>query len=235
MHKRQDMEWFWKLVIQNPGLVHLQFPQTTIINILSQAYILEVISRIKNLRELSMKWMNVDLSTVLDILPQLERLECSPYQGSFALSKDYSNLRQLKYYKSVQVSRFIEVLKHLPRLESLELSRIIAEEISPPSTYEILRKMVSTTGVTFPQVRELRVLAMTQKQERYVMVMLGLYPELRRLWLPSTFGGVRKVVWERCYWLESFRDREEGFVDEWKERRAKDAAAGVRSIVVEVL
>lgn len=226
--KCRDIEWFWQIVLQNPGLVRLQLPQTTIINILSQAYILETISRIRNLRELSTKWMNVDLSTVLDTLPQLERLECSPYWGSVTLSRDYSNLRQLKYFSSFQVSRFIEVLKHLPKLESLELSRVIPEESPPTSTYEILCEKVSTTGVMFPQVREFRVLWMSPHEERYAMVMLGLFPELRRLWLPTTFGDIRKVMWERCYWLEEIKDRRDGVVDEWKERRAKNAAAGVR-------
>ncbi|KAH7044319.1 hypothetical protein BKA57DRAFT_469260 [Linnemannia elongata] len=225
--ERRDLELFWQLVLQNPGLVRLHFPQTTVINILPQAYILETVSRIKNLRELNTRLMNVDLSTLLDSLPQLERLSCSPSLGSVTLSKNYSNLRQLKYLRSVQVSMFIEVLKHLPTLESLMLSRIIAEEDLPTSTYEILCETVSTAVVTFPQVREFEVHWMSPHEERYVAVMLGVFPEVRRLYLPRLSVGIRKVMWERHYWLEEFKDRSDGIVDEWKERRAKDAA-GVR-------
>ncbi|KAG0060523.1 hypothetical protein BGZ89_012204 [Linnemannia elongata] len=227
--QRRDMEWFWQLVDQNPRLVCVHFPHTAFINHLSQVYILETVSRIKNLRELNTRLMTLDLSTLLDTLPQLERLECSPSRGTATLSKNHLKLQQLKCLDSVQVSRFMEVLKHLPRLESLVLSRIIPEKGPPTSTYEILCETVSTTGVTFPQVRELRVYWMSRHEERYVVVMLGLFPELRRVWLPHTFVDVRKAMWEKCYWLEEINGRRVGVVDEWKERRAKDAAEGVRN------
>ncbi|KAK3820663.1 MAG: hypothetical protein JOS17DRAFT_340823 [Linnemannia elongata] len=223
--KRHEMEWFWQLVFQNPGLVRLQFPQTTSINDLSQAFILEGLSRVKNLRELNTRGMGLDLSTALDVLPRLELLQCSPWRGNFTISNDHSNLRQLRYFKVVQVSMFIEVLKHLPRLESLEFTRITAEENPPTSTYEIFCETVSTSGVKFSQIRELKVIVMRQLEERYVMVMLGLFPKLRRLWLPQISRDVRKVMWEKCYWLEEIDNRRDGVVDEWKERRAKDAAA----------
>ncbi|KAK5799473.1 hypothetical protein F5H01DRAFT_384689 [Linnemannia elongata] len=225
--ERRDMEWFWQLVLQNPGLIRLHFPETNLINILPQPYILETVSRIKNLRELNTRLMDVDLSTLLDTLPQLERLSCSPFRRSVTLSKNYSNLRQLEYLSPVQVSRFIEVLKHLPRLESLMLSRIIAEEDLPTSTYEILCETVSTAVVTFPQVREFEVHRMSSHEERYVAMMLGVFPEVRRLYVPGIPVEIRKVMWEKCYWLEEFRDRSDRILDEWKERRVKDAA-GVR-------
>ncbi|KAH7044343.1 hypothetical protein BKA57DRAFT_469339 [Linnemannia elongata] len=225
--ERRDMEWFWQLVRQTPGLIRLHFLETNLINILPQSYILETVSRIKNLRELNTRSLDVDLSTLLDTLPQLERLSCSPSLGSVTLSKNYSNLRQLKYLRSVQVSRFIEVLKHLPRLESLMLSRIIAEEDLPTSTYEILCETVSTTVVKFLQVREFEVHRMSSHEERYVAMMLGVFPEVRRLYVPGIPAEIRKVMWEKCYWLEEFRDRSDRILDEWKERRAKDAA-GVR-------
>ncbi|KAG0045072.1 hypothetical protein BGZ89_005773 [Linnemannia elongata] len=224
--ERRDMEWFWQLVLQNPGLIRLHFPETNLVNILPQSYILETASRFKNLRELNTRLMDVDLLTLLDTLPQLERLSCSPFRRSVTLSKNYSNLRRLEYLSPVQVSRFIEVLKHLPRLESLLLSRIIAED-PPTSTYEIPCETVSTTVVKFLQVREFEVHRMSSHEERYVAMMLGVFPEVRRLYVPGIPVEIRKVMWEKCYWLEEFRDRSDRILDEWKERRAKDAA-GVR-------
>ncbi|OAQ35789.1 hypothetical protein K457DRAFT_13008 [Linnemannia elongata AG-77] len=218
------MEWFWQLVLQNPGLTRLHFPQTNLINILPQSYILEAVSRIKNLRELNTRLMDVDLSTLLDTLPQLERLSCSPFRRSVTLSKNYSNLLRLEYLRSVQVSRFIEVLKHLPRLESLMLSRIIAEEDLPTSTYEILCETVSTAVVTFLQVREFEIHRMSSHEEQYVAMMLGVFPEVRRLYVPGLPVEIRKVMWEKCYWLEEFRDLSDRILDEWKKRRTKDAA-----------
>ncbi|OAQ35808.1 hypothetical protein K457DRAFT_120595 [Linnemannia elongata AG-77] len=86
---------FWNLVRQNPGLVRLRLPRLGVMNDESPEYTIDSLSMLRNLKDLDLDGMLLDVGLLLSVVPQLERLRVIMLWNFTPLLQDYSSLRRL--------------------------------------------------------------------------------------------------------------------------------------------
>ncbi|KAG0263406.1 hypothetical protein BGZ95_003803 [Linnemannia exigua] len=221
LRNRRDVERFWMLVRHNPGLVQITFPRIGTIEDMSQDYVLETLSTMKNLKDLDLEWMPLDLPTLLNAVPQLQRLRGFALERLSSLQQDYSKLRHLSYPNKIDICELLNLLGHLPGLEELQLWQILVMPSASPTNM----KAIVSSSASFPRLKTLRLDgAISSFEDEFVSLLIGLFPSLVRLWIGTFRPATRNVLWEKCYLLESINGRgEAGPIVAWRDRRAKDA------------
>lgn len=194
---QRDIEQLFSLIRQNPGLVRITFPG---IKVLPTGLLLETLGGLRNLRELDLEWIALDVKVVLDAVPGLEKLRGYALTGFTSLQRSYGALRILSYRRDIEFLSLLVLLKHLPGLEELWLWQIISN--IPSSSYTILNAAVATKE-QFPQVRVLRLDGpLTTQGDALIALLVGLFPGLSRLWIPVVREEVMKALEEKCCWLK---------------------------------
>ncbi|KAF9119925.1 hypothetical protein BGW39_011806, partial [Mortierella sp. 14UC] len=217
----RDVERFWTLARHNPGLVLITFPRIGTIEDVTQEYVLETLSMMKDLKELDLEWMPLDLPALLDAAPQLGRLRGFALEKLLSLQQDYNRLRYLNYRNKIDIPELLQLLNHLPQLEELQIWQI---RVMPKASSTAMRTVVSASALS-PQLKALRLDgAISSIEDKFVSLLIGLFPSLIRLWIGSLRTATKNALWETCHYLESINDRrDEGPVVAWRDRRAKDA------------
>ncbi|KAK5799471.1 hypothetical protein F5H01DRAFT_400173 [Linnemannia elongata] len=194
---QRDIEQLFSLIRQNPGLVRITFPG---IKVLPTGLLLETLGGLRNLRELDLEWIALDVKVVLDAVPGLEKLRGYALTGFTSLQRSYGALRILSYRRDIEFLSLLVLLKHLPGLEELWLWQIISN--IPSSSYTILNAAVAAKE-QFPQVRVLRLEGpLTTQGDALIALLVGLFPGLSRLWIPVVREEVMKALEEKCCWLK---------------------------------
>ncbi|KAG0274969.1 hypothetical protein BGZ95_009309 [Linnemannia exigua] len=81
---------FWLLIQQNPGLVSLTLPSVRVTDSsFSEEIIYSALSILKNLKELNVGWIKVDVLKTLQRTPQLELLRMDRWNQLFSLTQDF--------------------------------------------------------------------------------------------------------------------------------------------------
>lgn len=217
---RKAVEWFWILVQENLGLFRLKLPTThSAMDNLVVEYMEESLSTLKNLKELDLERLWLDIKIPLDALPRLERLQGYMFQGLTTLQQDYNMLRYLAFDNTIEIPDLLQLLRRLPGLEDLRIGGIRKRV-----PMETSKQLIEVSG-KFPRLREFRSGGQAHSEDRFVALLVGkLFPELRRLWMRLVGEETRRALWEGCYFLESLGEcgGAEGGIEAWRERREKD-------------
>ncbi|KAF9328673.1 hypothetical protein BGZ91_000905, partial [Linnemannia elongata] len=174
---RGTVERFFLLVLQNPKLVQIQFPMHGIMKDVSKAYVFETLSHLRNLKELNLVWLPLDLPTLLDTVPQLERLQGRDIQDLGRLQQPYPNLRVLGIRTYVLFTNLLVMLNHLPNLEELQIESILGEPESVVPYKEAIRTL--ETSAPFLRLRTLQVDNQLRPGDKYMALFLRLVPNLK--------------------------------------------------------
>ncbi|KAG9062377.1 hypothetical protein KI688_005292 [Linnemannia hyalina] len=195
-HQR-DIEQFFSLIRQNPGLVRITFPGT--IKDLPTGLLTETFGGLRNLKELDLEWMALDVEVALEAVPGVEKLRGYALTGFTSLQRRYGALRVLSYQRDIEFLSLLVLLKHLPGLEELWLWKIVSN--TPSSAYSIVNAAVSATEL-FPQVRVLRLDGpLTIRDDALIALLVGVFPGLDRFWIPVVREEVKKALEKKCCWL----------------------------------
>ncbi|KAK3841529.1 MAG: hypothetical protein J3R72DRAFT_445055 [Linnemannia gamsii] len=218
---RRDVERFWMLVRHNPGLVHITFPRIGTIEDMLQDYVLETLLTMKNLKGLDLEWMPLDLPTLLNVVPQLQRLRGFALERLSSLQQDYSRLRYLSYRNEIDIPGLLHLLNHLPGLEELQLWQVL---VMPSASSTDMMAIISTSAL-FPQLKTFRLDgSISSFEDKFISLLIGLFPSLVQLWIGILRSATRNELWQKCYFLESINGRRDaGPIVAWRDRRAKDA------------
>lgn len=216
---RGMVERFFLLIQQNPRLVQLQFPMHGVMKDISKDYIFETLSHLRNLKELNLVWLPLDLPTLLDTVPQLERLQGRDIPGLGGLQQPYSNLRALSIRTFVLFTSLLTMLNHLPSLEELQIESILGEPESVVPYKEAIR--IVETSSPFLRLRTLQVDNQLRPGDKYMVLFLRLVPNLVRLVNLTIVYAVKNALWERCFYLDEIRIVGGPDVGPWRERRAQ--------------
>ncbi|KAF9279892.1 hypothetical protein BGZ88_012484 [Linnemannia elongata] len=216
---RGTVERFFLLVLQNPKLVQIQFPMHGIMKDVSKAYVFETLSHLRNLKELNLVWLPLDLPTLLDTVPQLERLQGRDIPDLGCLQRLYPNLRVLGIRTYVLFTNLLGMLNHLPNLEELQIESILGEPESVVPYKEAIRTVETTAP--FLRLRTLQVDNQLRPGDKYMAIFLRLVPNLVRLVNLTIVYAVRKALWEWCFYLDEIRIVGGPDVGPWRERRAQ--------------
>lgn len=216
---RGTVERFFLLVLQNPKLVQIQFPMHGIMKDVSKAYVFETLSYLRNLKELNLVWLPLDLPTLLDTVPQLERLQGRDIPDLGRLQQPYPNLRVLGIRTYVLFKNLLVMLNHLPNLEELQIESILGE----PESVVPYKRAIRTVETTPPflRLRTLQVDNQLRPGDKYMALFLRLVPNLVRLVNLTIVYAVRKALWEWCFYLDEIRIVGGPDVGPWRERRAQ--------------
>ncbi|KAF9540489.1 hypothetical protein EC957_004062 [Mortierella hygrophila] len=178
-HQR-DIEQLFSLIRQNPGLVRITFPGT--IKDLPTGLLTETLGGLRNLKELDLEWVALDVEVALEAVPGLEKLRGYALTGFTSLQRSYGALRVLSYQRDIEFLSLLVMLKHLPGLEELWLWKIVSN--TPSSSYRIVNAAVSATEL-FPQVRVLRLDGpLTIQDDALIALLVRLFLGLVRFWIP---------------------------------------------------
>ena len=216
---RGTVERFFLLLQQNPRLVHIQFPMHGVMKDVSKDYIFETLSHLRNLRELNLVWLPLDLPTLLDTVPQLERLQGRDIPGLGCLQQPYPNLRALSIRTFVLFTNLLTMLNHLPSLEELQIESILGDPESVVPYKEAIR--IAETSFPFLRLRTLQVDNQLRPGDKYMVLFLRLVPNLVRLVNLTIVYAVKKALWEWCFYLDEIRIVGGPDVGLWRERRAQ--------------
>ncbi|KAG0060524.1 hypothetical protein BGZ89_012205 [Linnemannia elongata] len=216
---RGTVERFFLLVLQNPKLVQIQFPMHGIMKDVPKAYVVETLSHLRNLKELNLVWLPLDLPTLLDTVPQLERLQGRDIPDLGRLQQPYPNLRVLGIRTYVLFKNLLVMLNHLPNLEELQIESILGE----PESVVPYKRAIRTVETTPPflRLRTLQVDNQLRPGDKYMALFLRLVPNLVRLVNLTIVYAVRKALWEWCFYLDEIRIVGGPDVGPWRERRAQ--------------
>ncbi|KAG0298393.1 hypothetical protein BGZ97_004050 [Linnemannia gamsii] len=217
---RGTVERFFILIRQNPGLIRLQFPMHGVMKDVSKEYVFETLSHLRSLKELNLVWLPLDIPTLLDTVPQLQRLQGHDLPGLGSLQHDYPSLRVLDIRAWVKFTQLLDVLKHLPRLEKLRMESVLGDLESVVPYKEACR--IAETTPPFSQLRSLQVDNQLRPGDKYILLFLRLIPNLVRLENLTIVYKVKQALWEHCYYLDDIRIVGGPDVELWRERRAKD-------------
>lgn len=217
---RRTIERFFILIRRNPGLVRLQFPMHGTMKDVAREYIWETLSLLRNLKELNLVWLPLDLPTLLDTVPQLQRLRGHDFPGLGSLQHDYPNLWVLHIRTYVKFTQLLDMLKHLPMLEKLRVESVLGDPESVLPYKEACR--IAETTPPFLQLRVLQVDNQLRSGDKYMALFLRMIPNLVRLENLTIVSAVKKALWEYCYYLDEIRIVGGPDVELWRERRAKD-------------
>ncbi|KAF9325518.1 hypothetical protein BGZ91_002355 [Linnemannia elongata] len=222
LRHRWMFERFFSLIRQNPGLVRIQFPLHGAVMTASKTYIFETLSLLRKLKELDQARLQLDMATLLETVPQLERLRRSDFPSLFSLQQQYPSLRVLHLGTFVNFTPLLEMLKHLPGLEELRFEGILGD---PGATYTVSRDNAEASE----SFRNLSTLQFDDQwrhegTHRYIVLLLRLVPNLVRLLGLEIHGEVKKALWDYCYFLDEIRDVNQWDIEPWRQRRADDAS-----------
>lgn len=214
---RSTVERFFLLIQQNPRLVRLQFPMHGVMKDVSKDYIFETLSQLRNLKELNLVWLPLDLPTLLDTVPQLERLQGRDIPDLGCLQQPHFNLRALSIRTYVLFTNLLTMLNHLPNLEELQIESILGDPESVVPYKEAIK--IVETSPPFLRLRTLQVDNQLRPGDKYMALFLGLVPNLVQLVNLTIVYAVKKALWEKCFYLDEIRIVGGPDVGPWRERR----------------
>ncbi|KAK3841530.1 MAG: hypothetical protein J3R72DRAFT_445056 [Linnemannia gamsii] len=219
---RQDIEYLWALLRQNPDLTYIAFPPLgpiTVADNFTKEYLFETLSVLKNLRELDLDRMPMEIETVLEALPRLGRLSGCGLHGFISLQKEYPCLRSLSCRISVEVTHLLQLLKYLSGLNELVLWQLTIKTCLPP--YTDLTSALSASS-PFPQLQAFRLDGpVLRGMDGVIALFVRLFPRLESIRVASHVPETIQALWECSFFLDSVIVAGGADVGAWRERRAK--------------
>ncbi|KAF9138120.1 hypothetical protein BG015_002479 [Linnemannia schmuckeri] len=216
---RGTVERFFLLIRQNLSLVRIQFPIHGVMKDVSQEYVFEALSQLRNLKELNLVWLPLALPTLLDTVPRLERLQGHSFPDLGSLQHQYPNLRTLSIRTYILFTNLLSMLNHLPGLEELQIESVLGEPESVVPYKEACR--IVETSAPFLRLRTLQVDNQLRPGDKYMALFLRMIPNLIRLVNLTLVYAVKNALWEYCYFLDEIRIVDGPNVEAWRERRAQ--------------
>ncbi|KAF9123123.1 hypothetical protein BGW39_009249 [Mortierella sp. 14UC] len=213
-------QWFWILLLQNPGLVTLQLPWEIQSNSprYSNSFLIKALQGVgKTLRQLSIHLPNMPIPAVLDLLPNVNTIywTCSGLYGQVAWAQPLSNITTTTASATfpqvrtvmvgehqLQISYLFNLLKIFPSLEQLYLWAPI--DLSENWTLRKVKDFLDNTPHRLSALHFTNVTPPSINMEPFTSLVIPWLPRLTELTLNRLDTAIATALATHCPRLEKF-------------------------------
>ncbi|KAF9914918.1 hypothetical protein FBU30_002310, partial [Linnemannia zychae] len=187
---RRIVENFFKLLLNNPGLVRVTLPDVGTMKDQSPIFIIGTLASMQLLKELSPQYAIDNLELLLGCMPQLQRLiirSASNIDELYSMTTAVNTLRRLDLIDEVRVSALLTILGNLPGLKDLRIDGIL------PEPYIQLCSTMEKSKRTFPQLTGFYMYQSLGSVDKYMALLVARLPGLVRVRLAGCYEKTQEA------------------------------------------